>query len=203
MQKVIDIKCLTCHEDSHNDKFGENCTSCHSQNSFSIKGKLSGFNHDLTGYTLTGRHQDVDCRKCHLETYMTAPLPHDLCKKCHEDYHKGDFSGLADNDCKVCHSTEGFAGSSFDFERHEKTAFPLQGAHLATPCIACHKKDGQNWKFRNIGNKCYQCHDNIHEGYISEKYIPDDNCAFCHSNESWANVTFDHDKTTFSLVGNI
>ncbi|MBK8820428.1 MAG: hypothetical protein IPN49_15540 [Saprospiraceae bacterium] len=35
---VKEIKCLTCHEDSHNNKFGENCTSCHSQNSFAIKG---------------------------------------------------------------------------------------------------------------------------------------------------------------------
>lgn len=198
---VKEVKCLTCHEDSHNNKFGENCTSCHSQNSFAIKGNKKDFNHELTGYSLTGRHKEVDCRKCHTETYMTAPLAHNECKKCHSDYHKGDFAGLAENDCKVCHSTDGFAGSSFDFERHEKSTFPLRGAHLATPCTACHKKDGQNWKFREIGKSCIQCHDNIHKGFISEKYMPENNCALCHGNENWGSVTFDHNNTTFQLIG--
>jgi hypothetical protein len=132
---VRDISCLTCHKDSHENKFGNDCSSCHSQWNFSVKDKLNDFDHKLTGYELSGKHEAVDCRKCHKETFMTAPLPHDACKKCHEDFHKGEFKDTPYTDCASCHTTTGFDLSSFDWEQHEKSAFPLKGAHLATPCI--------------------------------------------------------------------
>ncbi len=197
---VRDISCLTCHKDSHENKFGNDCSSCHSQWNFSVKDKLNDFDHKLTGYELSGKHEAVDCRKCHKETFMTAPLPHDACKKCHEDFHKGEFKDTPYTDCASCHTTTGFDLSSFDWEQHEKSAFPLKGAHLATPCISCHKTDDQ-WKFRNIGNTCVSCHDNIHEGFISEKYIPANDCAACHNQDVWTSLTFDHNTTGFALEG--
>lgn len=198
---VKDITCLTCHEDVHESKLGPDCRSCHDQQSFSIKGSLPDFDHVLTGYTLTGKHTTVDCRMCHTQAYMTAPLRHDACAACHRDYHEGDFLHLAQNDCKTCHSTDGFTESSFDFERHNKTAFPLNGAHLATPCIACHRENKDRWRFKDIGNQCVDCHQNIHVGYISEKYLPNNDCRSCHDNQAWSSIHFDHSQTHFKLEG--
>lgn len=195
------ITCLTCHKDIHESKLGNDCITCHTQQTFGIKNIPKIFNHDLTGYILEGKHTAVDCRKCHTQTYMTAALAHDACKNCHQDYHKGDFATLPDNDCISCHNTAGFVGSSFDFERHEKSVFPLKGAHQATPCFECHKSDGTQWKFRNIGSQCIDCHDNIHKGFITDKFIPKNDCAACHNNDNWASIDFDHQLTNFQLLG--
>ena len=58
--------------------------------------------------------------------------------------------------------------------------FPLKGAHLATPCFACHKKQ-EKWSFKEIGKNCNDCHENIHQILISEKYYPEANCENCHN----------------------
>ena len=200
-ENTQNVTCLTCHEDAHEKKLGQDCKSCHNQQSFGIKNIKSDFDHTLTGYTLYGKHQSVDCRKCHTSTYMTAPLAHDQCKSCHKDYHDGQFEKLVENDCKSCHDETSFLESSFDFNRHEKSNFPLKGAHIATPCFACHKPDNNKWNFRNIGSLCIDCHDNIHDGFISTKFIPNQDCAACHNNDAWTHVAFDHNQTAFSLKG--
>ncbi len=198
---IKDIQCLSCHQDVHESKLGKDCKSCHGQLSFALKNIPVSFNHDFTGYKLEGKHIAVDCRKCHTKQYMTATLHHDACKNCHQDYHNGEFASISENDCRVCHDTEGFTESSFDFARHDQSAFPLKGSHQATPCFECHKTDGKQWKFRNIGSKCIDCHDNIHEGFISQKFIPDNDCNACHNSDNWVSVSFDHSKTKFELKG--
>ena len=200
-EKSKPINCLTCHKDVHDGKLSTDCKSCHTQQSFSIKNIRADFDHQLTGFELKGKHNQVDCRKCHTQTYMTAPIKNDMCKDCHQDYHKGDFNAMQPNDCNVCHSEAGFNESSYDLVRHEKSSFPLQGAHIATPCFACHRPEGSQWKFKNIGQKCNDCHDNIHLGFISEKFIPQNDCSKCHNSGQWSDVAFDHKQTSFDLVG--
>ncbi|MGB5555863.1 MAG: hypothetical protein WBM83_14500, partial [Flavobacteriaceae bacterium] len=41
----------------------------------------------------------------------------------------------------------------------------------------------------------------IHEGYINEKYYPENECAVCHANDAWTSVDFDHDTTKWPLTG--
>jgi len=199
-EAVQNINCLTCHKDEHEKKFSSKCEECHTQQSFKINPKPKDFNHTLTGYTLEGKHIVVDCKKCHTGQKMTEPLKHDKCSSCHSDYHKGEFMASNYNDCAVCHSTMGFTESSFDFEKHEKSAFPLSGAHIATPCNSCHKKT-ENWKFRNIGINCIDCHENVHIGAIIQDFMPANDCKKCHSDESWRTINFDHNKTKFKLEG--
>jgi len=62
-------------------------------------------------------------------------------------------------------------------------------------------KTNDNWKFSNLGTKCSDCHEDIHQGSINEKYYPGGNCLSCHSLESWNKIVFDHDKTNFPLRG--
>ena len=192
--------CTSCHEDVHNDKFGQNCTKCHSEQSFQIIKGMDSFNHDNTRFKLEDKHQFVDCKKCHT-TKLTDPLKHNNCTDCHTDYHEKQFAkqGVAP-DCSDCHSTKGFVGSSYTIEMHKETEFPLNGAHVATPCFVCHKKDTK-WNFGNMGTKCAQCHDDIHNSFISEIYYPQANCKNCHTENYWSEVNFDHSKTDYELLG--
>ena len=192
--------CTNCHEDVHDNKFGQNCTLCHNETSFHQINDLTNIDHDLTDFPLEGKHQVVDCRDCHQADYL-EPMPYYRCLDCHEDYHGGQFIKEGKNmDCSACHSVEGFQGSSFTIDRHNETRFPLAGAHMATPCFVCHKTESE-WVFRDIGLDCIDCHENIHEGHISEKYYPDNQCTACHDVSRWRNVGFDHNKTDFELEG--
>lgn len=202
-QQFADVafaNCTACHEDVHKDKFGQDCTKCHSEQSFHQVAQLTQFNHNKTGFPLKGKHQNLDCKKCHKQSY-TTPIAHKQCVDCHKDYHHGEFAQANPmSDCADCHNVNGFSPTLFTIEKHNQGDFKLAGAHLATPCFSCHKKDDR-WQFRTIGKQCIDCHDNIHKGFISEKFIPDQKCQSCHSVESWAEVTFDHNKTDFKLAG--
>jgi hypothetical protein len=192
--------CVTCHKDIHDKKFGPDCKKCHNEESFHTISHLDQFDHNLTDYPLAGKHIVVDCRKCH-ENKMTDPVAHNRCADCHHDFHRGEFIRNDQSpDCRDCHDVDGFSNSSYSIEQHNKSAFPLEGAHAASPCIACHlNKDV--WSFRIKGQRCNDCHKDIHEGFLNEKYYPDKTCNSCHSPEGWADVTFDHSRTTFPLEG--
>jgi len=193
-------RCTDCHRDPHLNKFGQKCQDCHSTTSFHNIMGMAGFNHSKTGFPLENRHADLKCSSCH-KRHLTDPLKHEKCTDCHEDYHSGDFikQGIVQS-CSYCHSTKGFAGSSFTIERHNESVFQLKGAHLATPCFVCHKKN-EKWSFREIGRKCVDCHSNIHDPYISEKYYPESDCRRCHQETQWVSITFDHSITGFELAG--
>ncbi|MGB0429807.1 MAG: cytochrome C [Bacteroidia bacterium] len=197
-------KCTDCHNDEHNGKFGNDCLKCHNINSWKNADLGDDFNHNLTDYPLVGLHKNVDCKECHKTSSYTDPINFTNCKTCHSDYHEKEFTSRDPRaDCKSCHSVEKpFTYTLYGLEEHTKSEFALEGAHIATPCFACHLPDeSSKWKFRNIGNTCVDCHDNIHEDEIAEKYLPENDCKACHGAESWANVSFEHDKTDWPLEG--
>jgi hypothetical protein len=191
--------CISCHEDTHLGKFGNNCAECHNENSFR-EVNMDNFNHGLTNFALLGKHQAVDCRRCHTASF-TEPLPHNTCAACHVDYHEGQFTSIhPDRDCAECHSEDGFDVTLFTFEDHNDSNFPLTGAHVATPCFACHLQE-EKWSFRDIGIRCVDCHEDVHAGYIDEKYYPGKSCQYCHATTSWVENHFDHSSTAFELSG--
>ncbi len=193
--------CTSCHEDVHQNKFGNDCRKCHNEFSFHEVAQLSAFNHEETNYPLRGKHVFVGCKKCHTSGVYTKPLNHQYCTDCHYDYHEGQFrKDEVLQNCKECHSVNGFAPSSYGIAQHNKTDFKLEGAHLATPCFACHKKT-DDWRFSGLGSRCIDCHDNIHKGYFDEKFLAGSDCKNCHSVMVWNKVTFDHDETGFKLQG--
>jgi len=194
------VNCTKCHEDVHNNKFGQNCAECHNNESFTVVAGLKNFDHSKTNFKLEGKHQKVTCKSCHKER-LTTYLKYQRCTDCHTDYHNKQFAknGVSP-DCSACHSVKGFTEFSYAIEQHNVGIFPLNGAHLATPCFACHKKQ-EKWKFKEIGKICKDCHENIHLGFISEKYFPAANCEICHNLNSWNEISFDHKKTLFELEG--
>jgi hypothetical protein len=192
--------CINCHADIHKNKFGQNCTQCHTTESFlKIKG-INNFDHSKTKYKLEGKHLNVNCKLCH-KLKITTPLKHDKCIDCHKDYHNNQFvkNGVLP-DCSSCHNMNGFTNTIFTVEQHNNNTFKLEGAHIAVPCLDCHKKT-EKWQFKNIGKKCADCHKDIHADYINKKYYPENNCLNCHSNIKWNEINFDHSLTNFKLAG--
>lgn len=191
--------CRSCHEDIHKGRFGKNCSTCHNTISFNkiIKGS---FSHDKTDFPLTGRHSIVDCESCHKQN-LRIELKHEKCTDCHYDYHKTQFvKNDMVMDCIECHNEYGFRPSLFSIDDHKQTIFELTGAHLATPCESCHLAD-ENWRFRNIGKTCIDCHNNIHEEELNVKFIPNYDCTVCHNTKTWSTLSFDHTQTEFELFG--
>ena len=203
IQKFIGVEfnnCTACHKDAHENKFGNDCRKCHSEESFHQISGIKTFDHSKTDFPLKGKHQTVDCKLCHKGSY-TAPIKYASCFNCHKDFHKGQFiSKNNQSDCKDCHDENGFKSTSFSINQHNKGDFKLDGAHLATPCFSCHKTS-EEWNFRFQDKRCIACHDNIHKDKMNEKYIPDGQCDKCHNVTGWNIVTFDHKITTFELLG--
>jgi hypothetical protein len=193
-------KCTSCHKDVHDNKFGQNCTQCHSEASFhQVKG-MKNFDHSRTNYPLEGKHRQVACANCHKSGY-SKDINHKRCTNCHKDYHNKQFAVQGRSpDCFDCHSTLGFEQSSFTIERHNDSPFQLTGAHLATPCFSCHKKSDK-WSFREIGIKCFDCHKNIHESSLDKKYDQEPRCVNCHDSKRWSEIVFDHSRTGYKLEG--
>jgi hypothetical protein len=108
-------------------------------------------------------------------------------------------SGLSP-DCNKCHTVNGFSPSTFGIEQHAQCEFKLRGSHSAIPCFECHKKQ-ESWHFRKIGTGCADCHTDIHQSLISEKYYPGKSCNKCHIENKWGDITFDHSQTNFKLTG--
>lgn len=192
--------CTSCHTDVHQNKFGNNCTECHTEQSFAVAGYSRNFDHNMTGFKLTGRHRYVECRQCH-EGNFTEPLPHNTCASCHMDYHKREFAtSKGSPDCAECHTVNGFSENLYTIEQHNQGAFVLEGAHLATPCFACHRQSTR-WRFRDVGEQCVDCHTDVHAGYMDEKYYAGHSCENCHVVAGWHEIQFDHNLTRFELAG--
>jgi hypothetical protein len=99
--------CVSCHAEPpvHKKRFGSNCGQCHTTSTWVLtvgSGRsLANFDHDSTGFKLTGKHPSTDCRSCHVNNTFKGTAK--SCVSCHADplVHKGRF-GTA---CADCHST--------------------------------------------------------------------------------------------------
>lgn len=192
--------CSNCHYDIHKGKLGNDCKSCHNTESFKKVNIKRGFDHSKTNFELIGKHKKVPCENCH-ENSLSSKPKFQYCFNCHEDYHKGEF--IKDGniiDCIECHNENGFSPSTFSLHQHSLTTFPLSFAHASIPCTKCHYSENI-WKFKIKGDLCIECHTNIHNKNISEKFFNEEKCETCHSTNSWQQVNFDHKLTSFELLG--
>ncbi len=167
------------------------CSSCHidhaGRDAIIIKFDKASFNHDFTDYPLTGRHVGLKCESCHTggRKYRDAPVK---CVGCHQkdDKHKGSLGP----NCASCHAETGWKVAKFD---HNTTKFPLLGAHARATCQSCHADSN----FAATPRECISCHQkkDVHKGGLGT------DCAKCHDAVDWKPGFFDHDHTTFPLVG--
>jgi NAD-dependent dihydropyrimidine dehydrogenase PreA subunit len=200
--------CSDCHGDPHAGRLGGACKNCHTLSGW--KGVVNkDFNHDLTRFPLSGKHNNVRCDRCHRPNQSLKNLVFSRCRNCHQDYHQGQFSHRQQRGaCEECHTEKGFIPANFTVEQHNVTGYPLEGAHLAVPCNFCHPKNANNRpQFRFSSTDCLNCHRDPHnresERYVAQKSTPagKDGCQYCHSVTSWGSIEFDHSQTNFKLDG--
>jgi hypothetical protein len=197
--------CADCHADPHEGRFGIDCESCHVTAGWD-RVNPGAFRHQMTRFPLAGRHARLKCGQCHAEGKPLKIERFEHCSDCHADVHGGRFSKRPEyGDCSACHSVEGFSPARYTVLQHAGTRFPLSGAHLAIPCIACHteasKPGGRaapRFDFPDI--RCRACHADPHQGQLNH-WIQSGGCEICHTTEAWGNVRFDHDRTRFRLQG--
>jgi hypothetical protein len=147
------------------------------------------FEHRLTDFPLEGKHRSVPCRSCHAPGKAHREAAGD-CGTCHRD---DDPHGDSLSDaCADCHDATSWRRASFD---HDRTDFPLRGAHRKVACALCHPDGG---KSPAASGACGDCHrlDDAHRGRLG----PD--CGTCHGVERWQDARFDHARETgFALDG--
>ena len=163
-------ECLDCHTNPHGDQFAKEmakggCGQCHTALDWH-QAKI-----DHSTWPLVGTHARTACAGCHGEQKKGAEpaayrgIPRD-CEGCHDDVHAGQFrQSEPKKDCKTCHDPETFlVGDKFD---HDKTRYPLKGAHKPLECSKCHMtetlRDGSSsvrWRLGYL--KCKDCHANPH-----------------------------------------
>ena len=195
--------CTDCHRDPHAGALGPDCRQCHvTEGWLLIQG--DAFDHSRTRYPLLGRHASVTCAGCHSEG-RKKPL-FAACADCHDDVHRSAaLQRPRLMRCEECHTVEGFRPALYSIEKHGGSGYPLVGAHLATPCDACHRPVGLDSDpgaadLAPAHDSCVACHQDPHLGH-TEKYSGESGCLTCHGQDSWGGVTFDHTPTGFILEG--
>jgi hypothetical protein len=193
-------RCTDCHKDPHQGRLGTTCQSCHSTAGWRVAGVRADFDHARTRFPLRGQHRKVACQQCHAPGRPMRIAKFDRCADCHRDAHRGQLAGRPGGTaCESCHTVEGFSPSTFTVADHQKGPYPLQGAHLAVPCVSCHRS-AQGIQLRFPSTACRTCHGDPHHGEV-DRFVSAGGCETCHSLGTWRRVTFDHDRTRFPLEG--
>ncbi len=99
-----------------------------------------------------------------------------------------------------CHSTSSFKDINRKEFDHDKTRFPLKGAHANVKCSDCH---GSDLISKPKFEKCTDCHKDAHFGDFTINNIVRD-CKDCHSVMGFRITSFtiaDHNRIKFKLTG--
>jgi len=221
-------KCLGCHDEikyvlDHNKGFhalnsGKACVDCHKEhlgrNASTFRFEEDQFNHALSGFALSGKHQELSCKSCHTpervkEVHMKEKFkehPHASymgltsdCNSCHNDPHKNKFDG----NCSSCHTSAAWKQvQSFD---HSKTRYPLAGKHASVSCVKCHTEMNETSQSKAVDfatknpADCAPCHTSSHVSTFAGAA-----CSSCHTPGGWNEALarpFSHQLTRYNLAG--
>ena len=178
----------------HGKNFNIPCQQCHVTESWKVQPNKIKFNHDKTGFKLTGQHKQIKCQNCHKDLHFT--IKNATCNSCHTDIHQGSVG----RDCQKCHDTNSWLVKDI-LDIHRFSRFPLIGAHLQADCQECHA-DAQHLNFTAMGLDCYSCHQNDYlnaknPDHIAMNYSKE--CSDCHIATGWQPALFDHDSKFFPI----
>jgi hypothetical protein len=192
--------------------FPQDCSFCHSTTNWTS----ATFNHNTTGFPLTGAHTSVTCALCHVGGNYSGTLPTD-CYNCHIAQWQSTttLGGSVPNHitsgypttCASCHTTTSWLGAVFN---HATTGFPLTGAHITTACTLCHISTAKP------PIDCYSCHTAAWQstatlgGAVPNHLAADasaigivtTSCASCHTTTNWLGATFTHSFFPLTHGGN-
>lgn len=209
--------CVACHRDPHAGRFRGECARCHVTTGWSTV-NTRRFDHDQTRYPLRGAHAAVACDACHAPARGGAKPRFAACMDCHRDAHQGTATvrGAA-VDCATCHTVQAFRPSSWPRTEHQRTRYPLTGAHEAAACEGCHTRasagsaeaarlGSARVRMRPASEPCQACHRDAHAGRFSAggARVRAEGCPACHSTAAFRPSGFDsraHQASAFPLEG--
>jgi hypothetical protein len=179
----------------HGPDFKISCETCHSSKGWQLDTVIYSFNHNKTKLPLTGQHTEINCKLCHTTLVFSAAKSQ--CNQCHNDVHQSTV-GL---DCSRCHTPASWLVNNIN-EIHQKSRFPLLGAHRTADCYSCHKSESLT-RFDVIGINCIDCHQldylaTTNPNHAEAGFTID--CSACHPVNSfqWTGAGFNHNF--FALV---
>jgi hypothetical protein len=180
------------------DKFPADCSLCHTGGNWTTIRKDFSFDHARqTGYELKGAHADVGCLMCHNDRGDARAFAAGGCAGCHIDVHRARLG----RNCSTCHTEQTWQPVAV-IARHNRTRFPLVGAHATTACFACHP-GAQVGNFEGADPRCLTCH----RADLAKATSPDHSsgqfnhdCQRCHQPTGWKPALFNH-PAAFPLVG--
>jgi hypothetical protein len=229
------LRCEACHDDAHEGAFAARaevldataagaCAHCHGTTTFDA---VEAFAHGaFTGFELAGAHAESDCESCHAPAperdalgrrfgrvhshfpHIGEPAAPFDCARCHADPHGGSFAAA----CATCHVESSFRALPHGFDHGVATGFPLEGAHAAASCSACHDPlpfptaEGRT-AGPAAGTRCSDCHADPHGGQFHrvDTTFPGGgtDCSRCHTPDpGFPPSSFDHGwDTVFPLDG--
>jgi hypothetical protein len=202
--------CVTCHLKDYQGtttpnhvtaNFPQTCDQCHSTSTW----LNATFNHNSTGFPLTGAHTSPprQCTDCHVNNNYN--LTSTTCVSCHQtDYNNATtpvnhIAAGFPTTCETCHDTVLWTDATFN---HTTTGFQLTGAHTVPPrlCADCHV----NNNYALNSTLCYSCHQKDYSGTTNPAHASagfPTTCELCHDTTVWTDSTFNHNTTTFPLTG--
>jgi len=209
--------CLPCHADPHKGRFKGACVRCHVTSAWKTVNTKS-FDHEQTRYPLRGAHVSVKCDDCHAAARGGAKPKFARCMDCHRDAHKGTATVQGKPvDCAPCHKVEAFRPSTWPRAEHQRTKYPLDGAHALATCESCHTraKPGSaeaaalgpsRVRMRPTATRCVDCHHDPHAGRFEPGGARPHQagCLACHSMAAFQPSTYDgraHADCVFPLEG--
>ena len=178
-------ECSDCHGFAHGVQFAnEKCESCHIMENKFQESTFTLERHNKSKFPLTGKHQVMDCSKCHWNGQFEN-IPSDKCESCHQNVHD---QRQIDKECSFCHVTTSFAWIQFDHNRN--TDFRLTGKHRDVACVSCHVDQVfKDMPANNDNPNCQSCHADPHGAKV------EDDCQSCHITEGFKLAqNFDHQK---------
>ena len=202
--------CVTCHLKDYQgttnpnhvtSNFPQTCEQCHSTSTW----LNATFNHDSTGFSLTGSHTvpPRQCTDCHINNNYN--ITNTTCISCHQtDYNNAispvnHISANFPTTCESCHDTLHWTDGTFN---HTATGFALTGSHTVPPrlCTDCHVNN--NYGLNSTA--CVTCHLKDYQGTNNPNHAAagfPQQCELCHDTLVWTDSTFNHNNTTFPLTG--
>ena len=171
------------------DSFPEDCSLCHLAEDWATLRPDFEFDHATeTGVTLHGAHDEARCLRCHNDRGPVALFAQRGCAGCHEDVHRGTLGDT----CDSCHGQQTWALRD-EVAQHNRTRFPLVGAHAAAQCWTCHP-GGEVGNWSRVDVDCSTCHrdealtasiDHLANGWLT-------GCDRCHIPTTWGGAGFNH-----------
>lgn len=142
------------------------------------------FDHATTGFALRGAHAEVACESCHRRGLAALTS---RCDTCHLDSHAGQ-NGTS---CERCHNEQTWTVPR-NIQVHERTRFPLTGAHAVVQCEACHRPRRAE-PLAIMPLECTACHQRefrrARPNHVAAGFTE---CADCHTTTTFRGASYTH-----------